>query len=82
VQAQVDRRDEVVRAFIKPSLVALRDASSASAAQATPVLRDLVSDQFQCVEATVAMLASMRDAVTRAMAIVRGLRLESGKIAA
>ena len=46
VQAQVDRRDEAVRALIKPSLVALRDAGAASGGGTTMSLRNLVSDQF------------------------------------
>jgi hypothetical protein len=82
VQVQVERRDETVRAFITPSLVALRDTASANGEAPGQMVRDLVSDQFQRVEATVAILASMHDAVTRATAIVRGLPMEAGKIAA
>jgi hypothetical protein len=46
------------------------------------VLRDLVSDQFQRIEETVATVASMRDAMTRAAAIVRELPPEDVPIAA
>jgi hypothetical protein len=79
VRLEVDRRDQVVRRFVQASLVALRDTASA---QPTPVLRDLVSDQFQRIEETVATVASMRDAMTRAAAIVRELPPEDVPIAA
>jgi len=78
VQAEVDRRDQAVRGFVLPSLVALRDAAAAAsrgpgADTHGAALRDLVSDQFERIEETVATMASMRDAVTRAAAIVRDL---------
>jgi hypothetical protein len=47
-----------------------------------PVLHDLVSDQFLRIEATVATVASMRDAMTRATAIVRELPLDDTPMAA
>jgi hypothetical protein len=82
VQAQVGRRDEAVRALIKPSLVALRDAGAACGGRTTMSLRDLVSDQFLLIEATVATLAAMREAVARATAIVRGLTIDEATLAA
>jgi HAMP domain len=82
VQAQVDRRDRVVRAFVRPSLAALRDASGAMGEASGPGLRELVTDQFARIEETVAMVASMRDAVARATAIVRGLPLDDTPMAA
>ncbi len=82
MQAQIDKRDATVRAFIQPSLVALRDTRSAAGTGQTGSLRDLVNDQFQRIEATVAILASMRDAVARATTILRDLPLEETKLAA
>jgi hypothetical protein len=79
VKAQVDRRDAAVSGFIQPSLMALRDAAGEVQ---TPDLRDLVSDQFEHIETTVATVASMRDAVMRAAKIVRELPLEDTKLAA
>ena len=79
VKAQVDRRDAAVSGFIQPSLMALRDAAGEVQ---TPDLRDLVSDQFEYIETTVATVASMRDAVMRAATIVRELPLEDTKLAA
>jgi methyl-accepting chemotaxis protein len=79
VRAQVDRRDATVRSFIQPSLLALRDANGTTG---TAGLRDLVNDQFERIEATVATLASMRDAVTRATTIIRELPLEEAPLAA
>jgi hypothetical protein len=77
VAAEVDRRDHAVRGFAQVSLVALRDAAAT-----TPAVRLLVNDQFEQIEATVATVASMRDAVTRASAIVRELPLEVAPLAA
>jgi len=77
VQAEVERRNAAVRGFIQPSLLGLRDTAMATG---MPVLRDLVSDQFERVEATVAAVASMRDAVTRAASIVRDLPLEDAPL--
>jgi HAMP domain-containing protein len=82
VQAQLDRRDVTVRAFIQPSLVALRDARCATDETQAAKLRDLVAAQFERIEATVAVLASMRDAVTRAATILRNLPLEDANAAA
>jgi hypothetical protein len=79
VKAQVDRRDAAVSGFIQPSLMALRDTAGE---MQTPILRDLVSDQFEYIETTVATVASMRDAVTRAATIVRELPLDDTKLAA
>jgi hypothetical protein len=79
VQAQVDQRDAAVRGFVQPSLLGLRDAASASGGV---MLRDLVSDQFQRIEATVATVASMRDATARAANIVRDLPFEETPLAA
>jgi hypothetical protein len=82
VQAQVDRRSVTIRGFVQPSLVALRDAASASGNTPGPRLHDLVSDQFSRIEDTVAMVASMSDAVTRAAAMVRELPLDDTPMAA
>jgi hypothetical protein len=86
VQTEVDRRDLAVRGFILPSLVALRDAAAAAcgpeAGKHGAALHDLVSDQFERVEETVAVMASMRDAVTRAAAIVRALATDETSLAA
>ena len=65
----VDRREAVVRGFIQPSLMALRDATSATGGRHGPGLRDLVSDQFHRIEMTVAGVASMHDAMMRAAAL-------------
>jgi hypothetical protein len=75
VRAQVDRRDAAVRRFVLPSLVALRDAAAAGEVSG-PALRELVNDQFACIEETVAAISSMLATMTRASAIVRGLPLE------
>jgi methyl-accepting chemotaxis protein len=82
VQAQVDRRSEAVRGFVQPSLVALRDTASATGGVSGPVLRDLVSDQFARIEETVAVIAAMAAAVSRAAAIVRDLPLDDTPMAA
>jgi methyl-accepting chemotaxis protein len=82
VQAEVDRREQAVRRFVQSSLVALRDAESTAGERSMPVLHDLVSDQFLRIEATVATVASMRDAMTRATAIVRELPLDDTPMAA
>ena len=82
VQAQVGRRESAVRGFVQPSLVALRDASCVKGGVPGPVLRDLVSDQFERIEETVAMVASMLASVTRAAAIVRDLPLDDTLMAA
>jgi hypothetical protein len=79
VQAQVDQSDATVRGFVQSSLVGLRDAASADGGL---TLRDLVSDQFQRIEATVATVASMRDATARAATIVRDLPFEEAPLAA
>ena len=80
VQTQVDRRDAAARAFIQPSLVALRDA--APVVRGTPELRALVNDQFHGIESAVAMLAAMRAAMARAVGIVRDLPLTDERVAA
>ncbi|MSO99477.1 MAG: hypothetical protein EXR07_00270 [Acetobacteraceae bacterium] len=80
VQDHVGRRDAAVRGFIQPSLVALRDAASAGGGGLA--LRDLVRDQFQRIESTVATVSSMRAQAARAAAIVRDLPLEDTKLAA
>lgn len=82
VKAQVDRRDMAVRGFLQPSLVALRDAASATGEAPGPVLRHLVSDQFERIEETVAVVAAMLAAVTRATAIVRNLPMNETPMAA
>lgn len=82
VQALVDRRSAAVRGFVQPSLVALRDAATATGDAAAPALRDLVSDQFTHIEETVAVIAAMLSAVTRAAAIVRDLPLDDTPMAA
>jgi HAMP domain-containing protein len=80
VQAQVHQRDASVRGFIQSSLVGLRDTALASGPTQDirhwQVIREMVSDQFQYIETTVATVASMRDAVSRAALIVRELPLE------
>ncbi len=75
VQVQVDRRGEAVRGFVQPSLVALRDAAAAPGGADGPALRNLVTTQFECIEETVATVASMFATMTRAIAIVRDLPL-------
>jgi hypothetical protein len=62
--------------------MALRDASSLNGAAPAPVLRELVVDQFEHIETTVATVASMLAAVTRATSIVRELPLEEAPMAA
>jgi hypothetical protein len=79
VQVEVDRRDMAVRRFVQPSLVALRDAVGTTR---EPRLRDLVSDQFQSIESTVATMAAMRSAMIRASTIVREMPLEVAPMAA
>ncbi len=81
VRAQVDRRDKAVRNFVHPSLIALRDAA-ATAQPPGPALHDLVSDQFERIEETIAVVAAMLAAVSRATAIVRDLPLEETPMAA
>jgi len=75
VQVQVDRREAAVRGFVRPSLVALRDAAATADEVSGPALHDLVSDQFARVEETVAVISSMLAAMTRASAIARDLPL-------
>ena len=82
VQAQVGRRDNAVRRFVQPSLVALRDAACSTGGNPGPVLRDLVSDQFQRIEETVVAVAAMLASVARAAAIVRDLPLDETPMAA
>ena len=78
----IDRRDTLVRTFLTPCLLALRDTSTlASAPQAKP-LRDLIGEQFSLIEATVAKLASTGAAATRAATIVQGLPPEVTPMAA
>ena len=80
VRDHVDRRDAAVRGFIQPSLAALRDAASMGGDGRA--MRDLVSEQFLRVEATVAAVSSMCAQVARAAAIVRALPLDETPLAA
>ena len=80
IRDHIDRREAAVRGFVQPSLVALRDAVSTGGEAAA--LRDLVREQFQRVEATVATVSSMRAEVARAAAIVRELPLDETPLAA
>lgn len=80
VRDHVNRRDAAVRGFIQPSLPALRDAASMGGEGRA--MRDLVSEQFLRVEATVAAVSSMCAQVARAAAIVRALPLDETPLAA
>ena len=80
VRDHVNRRDAAVRGFIQPSLAALRDAASMGGEGRA--MRDLVSEQFLRVEATVAAVSSMCAQVARAAAIVRALPLDETPLAA
>ena len=82
MQAHVDRRDAAVRGFIQPSLLALRDAASVDMDASRTALRDLITEQFQRIETTVAIVAAMRAAVSRSAAILRDLPLDSTPAAA
>ncbi len=82
VRAQVDRRDKAVRGFVHPSLVALRDAAAVTGQPLGPALRDLVSDQFERIEETIAVVAAMLETVSRASAIVRNLSLDDTPLTA
>jgi hypothetical protein len=82
VQNEVDRRSRSVRGFLQPSLVALRDATSAGGSAPEPVLRHLIDDQFARIEETVAVIAAMLSAVTRASAIVRDMPVADTRLAA
>lgn len=76
VHAEVDRHSAVVRSFVQPSLVALCDAASVTAAAPGSALRELVGVQFERIEEAVAMVAAMLSAVSRAAAIVHDLPLD------
>jgi len=82
VRAHIDRRDALVRAFVQPCLLALRDIAPAAGDPQARLLRDLIGDQFELIETTVGTMASMLAAVTRAAAIVRELPLEAAPLAA
>jgi methyl-accepting chemotaxis protein len=82
VKNHVDRGEETVRGFVQMGLAALRDASSATEAPRDPQFRDLVSDQFQRLEHTVATMASMQAAARKAAAIVREMPLLDAPLAA
>ena len=82
MQAHVDRRDAAVRGFIQPSLLALRDAASVDMDASRTALRDLITEQFQRIETTVAIVAAMRSAASRSAAILRDLPLDSTPAAA
>ncbi len=82
VVSLVDRRDALVRTIIQPCLLAPRETSTlANAPRARPV-RDLIGEQFNLIEATVAKLASTSAAMTRAAHIVRQLATEAAPFAA
>lgn len=80
VRAHVERRDAAVRALIPPNLVALRDTVGPAARERGR--DDLVAEQFRRIEAAVATMASMREAVARAGGILRDLPLENEAAAA
>jgi hypothetical protein len=82
VRAHIERRDALVRSFIRPCLLALQDATSLAGDPLGRTLHDLIGDQFRHIETTVATLASMHAAVTQAATIVRELPLEVAPIAA
>jgi hypothetical protein len=82
VHNEVDRRSRSVRGFLQPSLVALRDATSAGGKATEPMLRHLIDDQFARIEETVAVIAAMMSAVTRASAIVRDMPVADTRMAA
>lgn len=73
VRAPVDRRDELLRTFIQPCLVALRDTTPLANGGAARTLHDLIGEQFQLIESTVSTMASVTATVARAIAIARGL---------
>ena len=70
-----------MRNFVQPSLIALRDAA-ATGKPPGPALHELVSDQFERIEETIAVVATMLAAVSRASAIVRDLPMEDTPMAA
>ncbi len=76
VQAQVGRREAAVRGFVQPGLVALHEVAKATTVAPAARVRDLVSDQFQRIEESVATVAAMLASVRRATAIVRSLPTE------
>ena len=76
VRAHIDRREELVRAFLQPCLLALRDTTPLANSLGAATLHDLIGEQFELIEATVATLASMRAAALRAAEIVRDLSPE------
>jgi HAMP domain-containing protein len=82
VKTQVDRGEKTVRGFVQMGLAALRDAASESGASGDPLLRDLVSDQFERLEQAVARMASMQAAVREATAIVRHVPVPGARLAA
>jgi hypothetical protein len=82
VRTHIDRRDALVRAFVQPCLLALRDIRPAEGDPQARVLRELIGDQFELIETTVGTMASMLASVTKAAAIVRELPLEAAPLAA
>ena len=73
VRAHIDRRDALVRTFLQPCLMALRDISPLAGSPPAGNLHDLIDDQFELIESTVATLASMRASAAHAADIVRKL---------
>jgi hypothetical protein len=82
VQGSIAQQDVLTRAFIQPCLFALRDASPLAGEPPAGTLRELIDEQFELIESTVATMASMRATVAKACAIVRDLPLDAGPLAA
>jgi hypothetical protein len=82
VRGLIDRRDTLVRAFIQPCLRALRDLAPEASDPEARSLHELISDQFELIEATVGAMAMMLSAVTKAATIVRELPVEAEPLAA
>jgi HAMP domain-containing protein len=81
VRAHIDRRETLVREFVHPCLLALRDATplAGNAHAGDPEqrpLRDLLGGHFKLIESAVVTMASMRAAVARAAAMVTELPME------
>ncbi len=82
LRTEVERREAAVRGLIQPSLAALRDVGGQQGRGEVEGLGDLISDQFERIEAAVASVASMRAAAAKAETILRDLSLEQPAIAA
>jgi hypothetical protein len=75
VRAHIDRGNALVREFVQPCLVALRDVMPSTIGARERKLRELIGDQFQLIEAIVATMASMLATATHAGDMVRELPL-------